>query len=230
MPTPILSTEDFSNRHAERCNYTLVKVLSGQRRFQVRCNACKELRIIQNETASKTAFTPRKCPCQRQQVGKKPMTPEEYVASYSLTYDFTVVKVLADRKFKVRCNACKEVRIEELSNGNFGHKCECQIIPTGPAPLSPKAFAKRHSKALNYTLVKVLDDRLFKVKCNDCEKIRNVGTGFGGFRGTGSQCVCPLKHRAGRLQSTIVTKNEEIYSKGYTDYVCLDLASTKKDS
>lgn len=42
---PKQSPKEFAARHAERLNYTLVKVLAP-REFEVKCNACGALRVV----------------------------------------------------------------------------------------------------------------------------------------------------------------------------------------
>jgi hypothetical protein len=94
------------------------------------------------------------------------------------------------------------------------------MAKTGPKPLPPEEFAAKHSERLNYTLVEVLADREFKVRCNACNELRTVRGNKGG---TGPKCVCTRKRKFYMLKRTGRLHTEELHEKGYAEYECLKL-------
>jgi len=57
--------------------------------------------------------------------GPKPLSPEDYAHKYSVTFNYKLLRVLGDRKFEVKCNACNELRIVECKHSKMGHACRC---------------------------------------------------------------------------------------------------------
>lgn len=88
----------------------------------------------------------------------------------------------------------------------------------GIPKVSPEAFAARHAERLNYTLVKVLAPRKFRVKCNACGELRDICRVPGIF---GHRCECSYKRKFWTKIRTAKTHTEELHELGYTEYECL---------
>lgn len=99
------------------------------------------------------------------------------------------------------------------------------MAKTGPKPLAGKAFAARHAVRLNYTLVNVLDERKFRVRCNACGLKRIVESKN---NSTGPRCPCTHKRQFYKVKRTTVTHTQELHDKGFTDYQCLMFGSDSK--
>lgn len=57
--------------------------------------------------------------------GPKPLSAEAFATRLATRLNYKLVKVLAERRFKVECLACNVKRIVEHKDGNTGPKCVC---------------------------------------------------------------------------------------------------------
>lgn len=57
--------------------------------------------------------------------GPKPLNAEAFASKHAAQLNYKLVRVLAERKFRVECLACGTERTVEHKNGNTGPKCAC---------------------------------------------------------------------------------------------------------
>lgn len=97
---------------------------------------------------------------------------------------------------------------------------------SGPKPLSARDFALRHAERLNYTLVKILAERSFVVRCNGCALKRTVEYKQGHLNPT---CPCTHKRKFFIVKRTPETHTQELHARGYVEYTCLKTGKLAKD-
>lgn len=98
---------------------------------------------------------------------------------------------------------------------------------TGPKPMSPEAYAAKYANKLQYTLIKVLEERRFLVTCNLCGATREVGVTGGNM---GRPCHCTHKRKFYLHKRTLKTHNQELVERkpGYKCLLLPSLPKTKK--
>jgi len=96
-------------------------------------------------------------------------------------------------------------------------------MKTGPKPKTGKELALKHEERLDYKLLRVLDDKKFKVRCRSCELIRIVDLTGAAIDTSKHQCFCKKKKLGNNATITPEIHTLQLRNRGHVEYECLKL-------